>query len=193
MFENPSSPVFPLVQCMIFLAPQGMTGIPGFSGNDGIPVSASVYQSLHIKLIVSLWVIYKTMHYPECAHEDLWFGDLTLPLQGHPGQAGTRGKPGADGCNGTQGEPGLPGQPGYVGLPGIPVGVPPSLYGLWLVKYSWICSKRWLFLVFVAVSQGQGGRKGAKGDSLELSVYMERFRVRKLLWSLCYVMVRTFW
>lgn len=32
--------------------------------------------------------------------------------------------------------------------------------------------------VFVAISQGQPGRKGAKGDSLELSVYMERFRVR---------------
>lgn len=31
-----------LVQCVTLVAPQGMTGIPGFSGNDGIPVSPSI-------------------------------------------------------------------------------------------------------------------------------------------------------
>lgn len=55
--------------------------------------------------------------------------DLTLALQGHPGQAGPRGKPGADGCNGTRGEPGSQGLPGYNGAPGFPVGATPGLYG----------------------------------------------------------------
>lgn len=99
-----------------------MTGVPGFSGNDGIPVSPSISQdkcrrsSLYIVLSLPL------MCFDFC--------DLTLALQGHPGQAGPRGKPGADGCNGTQGEPGLPGQTGYSGTPGFPVGVTPSLYRL---------------------------------------------------------------
>lgn len=32
----------PLVYWVILVAPQGMTGVPGFSGNDGIPVSLSI-------------------------------------------------------------------------------------------------------------------------------------------------------
>lgn len=48
--------------------------------------------------------------------------DISLVLQGHPGQGGPRGKPGADGCNGTKGEPGLDGRPGNPGAPGFSVG-----------------------------------------------------------------------
>lgn len=54
-------------------------------------------------------------------HES-YFYDISLVLQGHPGQGGPRGKPGADGCNGTKGEPGLDGLPGKLGPPGFSVG-----------------------------------------------------------------------
>ncbi len=90
-----------------------MTGIPGFSGNDGIPVGPSISLDTHNKsslcIVSSLTIM--------CSDWDLMF-----ILQGHPGLAGPRGKPGADGCNGTQGDSGLPGQPGYDGAPGFPVG-----------------------------------------------------------------------
>lgn len=100
-----------------------MTGVPGFSGNDGIPVSLDQCSRSSLYIVLSPAVMCSV------------FCDLTLALQGHPGQAGPRGRPGADGCNGTHGEPGLPGQPGYNGAPGFPVGATPSLYGSRLVKY----------------------------------------------------------
>ena len=157
-----------------------MTGVPGFSGNDGIPVSPSITLDQYDR---------KSLQH--CVESDcnvFWLS--WLALQGHPGQAGSRGKPGADGCNGTQGDAGLPGQTGYNGSPGPPVGVTPILCGWRLEEYKvWfplsdhycLCFFCCFFFCFFAVviSQGQPGRKGAKGDSLELSVYMERFRVRK--------------
>lgn len=98
-----------------------MTGVPGFSGNDGIPVSLSIslWESSKSSLYVHRVMILLTMFSDCCC--------LTLALQGHPGQAGPRGKPGADGCNGTQGESGFPGQPGYNGAPGFPVSETPNL------------------------------------------------------------------
>lgn len=90
-----------------------MTGVPGFSGNDGIPVSLDRCSRSSLYIVLS----------PPVMCSD--FCDLTLALQGHPGEAGPRGRPGADGCNGTHGEPGLPGQPGYNGAPGFPVGATP--------------------------------------------------------------------
>lgn len=146
-----------------------MSGVPGFSGSDGIPVSPSVSvgdrgrSSLYIVLILLVMC-------SDCC-------DLTFALQGHPGQAGPRGKPGADGCNGTHGDSGAPGQPGYNGAAGFPVSATPNLYVF--LKQSLISCKCHLVCLFVFISQGQPGSKGAKGDSLELSVYMERFRVRK--------------
>lgn len=60
------------------------------------------------------------MIYTNC--RESFFCDISLVLQGHPGQGGPRGKPGADGCNGTKGEPGLDGLPGKAGAPGFSVG-----------------------------------------------------------------------
>lgn len=57
--------------------------------------------------------------------------DVSLVLQGHPGQGGPRGKPGADGCNGTNGEPGLEGIPGRNGAPGFSVG---ATVPVWIMK-----------------------------------------------------------
>lgn len=57
--------------------------------------------------------------------------DVSLVLQGHPGQGGPRGKPGADGCNGTKGEPGLEGIPGRNGPPGFSVG---AAVPAWIMK-----------------------------------------------------------
>lgn len=104
---------------MILYTPQGKTGVPGFSGNNGIPVSSSIRlcgssrsSSRVNRFLLILWV--------------MPFNLLLLmmfALQGHPGQAGSRGKPGADGCNGTQGDSGLPGQPAYKGSSGFPVSV----------------------------------------------------------------------
>lgn len=101
---------------MILVAPQGQTGVPGFSGNDGIPVSLSL--SVDESSRSSL----NSRSLCDCL-------DLSLTLQGHPGQAGPRGKPGADGCNGTKGDSGLMGQPGYNGAPGFPVSVTLNLSG----------------------------------------------------------------
>lgn len=94
-------------------------------------------------------------------------------MQGHPGQAGPRGKPGADGCNGTHGDSGLAGLPGYNGRPGFPVGT--ASRGI-TSNFLDVC--RLTLYMPVVIIQGQAGRKGEKGDTLELSVYMERFRVR---------------
>lgn len=100
--------------------------------------------------------------------------DLISTLQGHPGQAGPRGKPGADGCNGTQGDSGSVGQPGYDGRPGFPVGAAPRG-----ITSSFFYVFPFTLPIPVVIIQGQAGRKGEKGDTLELSVFMERFRVRK--------------
>lgn len=94
--------------------PQGLTGVPGFSGSDGIPVSPCTST--------------------EQAESRLPFvqeADVSLFLQGHPGQGGPRGKPGADGCNGTHGEPGLEGIPGRKGRPGFFVG---ATVPVWIMK-----------------------------------------------------------
>lgn len=102
--------------CDIFVAPQGMTGVPGFTGNDGIPVSSysGVDKAADIQNVLFIWL--------RCI--------LTVVFpQGHPGQHGPRGKPGADGCNGTSGEPGTPGLPGAIGRPGFVVGATLKVYG----------------------------------------------------------------
>lgn len=107
-------------------------------------------------------------------------------MQGHPGQQGPRGKPGADGCNGTRGDPGFHGLDGINGHGGEKVcRIHPfylermasdRLYSTFhnLASYSLSLS----LCLFSISLQGQPGRKGEKGDSLEISVYMERFRVR---------------
>lgn len=59
--------------------------------------------------------------------------DVSLVLQGHPGQGGPRGKPGADGCNGTKGEPGFKGLPGRKGRPGLSVG---ATVPVWIIKVN---------------------------------------------------------
>lgn len=108
---------------------------------------------------------------------DCWCCVFLFSPQGHPGQGGPRGKPGADGCNGTKGEAGFPGTPGYNGLHGVPVCNPKSVHTDLQLENAFL--KDCCLDVFVLTSQGQPGWKGEKGDTLELSVYMRRFRVRK--------------
>lgn len=110
----------------------------------------------------------------------LHFDLLIFPLQGHPGQQGPRGKPGADGCNGTRGDPGISGVVGINGVAGEKVcGVLQRCVDFLisnLISYSHVITLS--LSLFLLHLQGKPGIKGEKGDSLDVSVYMERFRVR---------------
>lgn len=110
---------------------QGMTGIPGFSGGNGIPVSTAPL-CLGVFYFTALLVrpvgfAFRCFHTSTPQWEtrpgtcSFLTSDVLSDVQGHPGQGGPRGKPGADGCNGTRGDGGLPGTSGTSGRSGYPV------------------------------------------------------------------------
>lgn len=110
---------------MAQLLSQGPMGVPGFQGNDGVPVSNNSNTKTHIvrsftkiKILLYVFTVPDCVLYLQptnCRHHHIY---IFSSWQGHPGQEGGRGPPGLDGCNGTRGDPG---DPGYgIGAPGYP-------------------------------------------------------------------------
>lgn len=114
------------INIMDQLLSQGPMGVPGFQGNDGVPVSKQNTLKSNYRKIFSApdCVLYlqptNYRHHNKSALQSVLKVHTLLfsSWQGHPGQEGGRGPPGLDGCNGTRGDAG---EPGYgIGAPGYP-------------------------------------------------------------------------